>query len=76
MLKHTAKTQNEQQDFQALGLLMVHLMELGTSLRSPESFTLQNPDKWEEPIKNFLQKTQQSTGDQLEKVKTCTLDRT
>ena len=69
MLKHIGKTENEQQDFRALGLLMVQLMELGTSLRSPNSFILQHPDKWEEPIKDFLRKTQNAVGDELQKVK-------
>ena len=45
MLKHTAKTENEQEDFRALGLLMIQLMELGTSLRTPSSFILEDPDK-------------------------------
>ena len=58
----------KQQDFRALGLLMVQLMEWGTSLRSPDSFTLQDPNKWEEPIKSFLQKTQPATGEELQKV--------
>ena len=57
MLKNTEKTEDERQDFQALGLLMIQLMELGTSLRSPTSLTLQDPDEWEEPIKDFLRKT-------------------
>lgn len=47
---------------------MVQLMEWGTSLRSPDSFTLQDPNKWEEPIKSFLQKTQPATGEELQKV--------
>lgn len=64
-----ASNQNEQQDSCAVGLLMVHLMELGTSLESPGSFILQDPDKWEESIKNFLQETQHATGDNLVKVR-------
>ncbi len=48
---------------------MIQLMELGTSLRTPGSFILEDPDKWEDSIKDFLQKTQHATGEELQKVR-------
>ncbi|KAL2048941.1 hypothetical protein ABVK25_010794 [Lepraria finkii] len=67
MLKGTDSSQNEQKDFQALGLLMIRLMELGTSLQHPDSIELRKPEEWDEEIKDFLNKTTQSPGDVLQK---------
>ena len=68
MLKGTDSSQNEQEDFQALGLLMIRLMEKGTSLQHPDSIELRKPEEWDEEIKDFLNKTTYSPGDVLQKV--------
>ena len=56
------------QDFRALGLLMVQLMDLRTSLRDPNTLQLQEPGNWNDDIKSFLTGTAQSSGETLQKV--------
>lgn len=67
MLANLSVTQ-EQKDIHALGLVMVQLMELSTSISNPESLCLQNPEKWDQGIKIFLEKTAISSREDLEKV--------
>lgn len=68
MLSNVASSGNEQQDFRALGLLMVRLMELGTSLQTPELVELQHPELWNNNITSFLRKTTHCPAENLLKV--------
>lgn len=68
MLRGIAKSGNKQKDFRSLGLLMVRLMERSTNLQSPDSLELQNPEKWDDSIKNFLKETAWSPGEVLQEV--------
>ncbi len=68
MLSNVASSGNEQQDFRALGLLMVRLMELGTSLQTPELVELQHPELWNNNITSFLRKTTHCSAENLLKV--------
>ena len=70
VLANTTSTKNEQKDYRALGLLMVRLMEFGTSLRNPDSLVLENPEAWSESIKAFVRETTQTQGSSLQKVPT------
>ena len=68
MLKGAPSNGNEQHDLRALGLLMFQLMELHTSLQDPNTVELQQPEKWDPEIKNFLSDTAESSGQELQKV--------
>ena len=68
MLTNLSATQAGQKDIHALGLVMMQLMELGTSLQNPESLILQHPEKWDQGIRRFLERTALSSCEDLEKV--------
>ena len=68
MLNNVASSGNEQQDCRALGLLMVRLMEHGTSLQNPDLGELQHPELWNDNITSFLQKTTHCSAEILLKV--------
>ncbi|KAL6716966.1 hypothetical protein ACLMJK_004879 [Lecanora helva] len=63
MSKDIPFAENERQDFQDLGLLMVRLMEAGTG---HDGLELMKPEKWNNEIKRFLKKTQECSGEELE----------
>ncbi len=69
MLSDVASAGVEKQDLRDLGLLMIRLMELGTSLTNPKSLELQAPEKWKDQIKIFLRKTQECSGETLLQVR-------
>ena len=62
------KSGNEQQDLRALSLLVVRLLERSTSLQSPDLLELENPGKWDDAIKTFIQETASSSAEVLQKV--------
>lgn len=68
MVNHIPRLGNEQRDYKALGVLMVRLMERGTNLEHPDSLELQHPERWDDSIKQFLQETSHSNGEELQKV--------
>lgn len=68
MLKAVASSGNEQEDFRALGLLMVRLMEFGTSLQDPDLLELRRPEEWDKQIVSFLKKTGHCSGEVLQQV--------
>ena len=72
MLKGKSSGNEAQNDYRALGLLMVKLMEPDTSLANPDTLELQNPDEWDSAIKDFLGKTAKSPGKELRKVGSAT----
>ncbi|KAI9773398.1 MAG: hypothetical protein M1840_007613 [Geoglossum simile] len=60
---------NKEQDIQALGLIMLELMEPGTGLMQPRSITLTDPQKWSDEARSFLDKAFESAAaDDLLKV--------
>ena len=59
---------NEQKDLRDLGLLMVRLMELGTSLKNPGSLGLLYLKRWDEATKYFLESTARSPLAELRQV--------
>ena len=63
MLQYQDKPAAKRQDLTTLGRLLFRLMELGTSLKDPETLVLVDPDAWDKEIKDFLQAT--STGPSL-----------
>ena len=62
MLQHQDKPAAKQQDLVAFGRLIFRLMELGTSLREPETTVLANPGVWDKEIKDFLQETSSASS--------------
>lgn len=52
---------NKQQDLQAIELIMLELMEPGTILTKSKSVTLNDPQKWSNEARNFLERTFKST---------------
>ena len=69
MLRGVPKSGNEQKDFRSLGLLMVRLMERSTSLDNSDSLELKHPEKWDDPIKSFLNGTARLPGEALQDVR-------
>lgn len=69
MLEAVSSVGNEQKDIRALGLLMIRLMELGTSLESPDLLELKKPETWNDDIKDFLSRTIKYPGDTLKDVR-------
>ena len=69
MLDNNVKSGNAQNDFQSLGRLMVRLMERSTNLADPYALRLQHPENWEDPIRDFLEKTDGGTPEILQKVR-------
>ncbi|KAL2049561.1 hypothetical protein ABVK25_010140 [Lepraria finkii] len=69
MLRGAVSSHHEQEDLRALGLLMVQLMELDTSLQAPDSLELKNPDIWDEQIVKFLKKTASCSRETLQEVR-------
>lgn len=65
MLTNIASAGDEQRDYIALGLLMVRLMEIGTSLTDPDTVNLKHPEKWNKDITEFLDKTTRYLGESL-----------
>jgi hypothetical protein len=60
---------NKEQDIQALGLIMLELMEPETGLIQPRSITLTDPQKWSKEARGFLDRAFESaTADDLLKV--------
>lgn len=57
ILLNILRTEVQQDDIQDIGHIMVRLMELRTNLKNSRSLELQEPEKWDEPIKQFLHKT-------------------
>lgn len=74
MLRDLSRAKGERQDIRAIGLIMIRLMEFKTSLQNPNSLVLQQPEKWNGDIKEFLIKTDSSSSEDLEKVTGKTLD--
>jgi len=68
MLAGVVSTHSSHQDIRALGLLMIQLMEIGTSLKDPQTLELQDPGRWDENIKIFLRNTAVLEGKELRKV--------
>jgi hypothetical protein len=60
---------NKQQDIQAVGLIMLELMEPGTSSVKVKSINLRDPQKWSKDATSFLRKTfEAATVDSLLRV--------
>ena len=68
MLEGISSDTQTQDDYKALGLLMVRLMEPGTSHTNPDTLELREPQKWDSAIKSFLRETALSAGDKLRAV--------
>ena len=68
MLQAATAPESKQEDVRALGLLMVRLMEIDTSLKAPRSLELQNPELWNTRTKDFMARTAHSALKELEKV--------
>ena len=68
--KRTLNKEMERKDIQALGLIMMELMEPDTSMLFPETITLKDPEKWPERtgIKAFLAATETASLDSLRSV--------
>ncbi len=68
--KRTLNKEMERKDLQALGLIMMELMEPDTSMLSPETITLKEPEKWPEQtgIKAFLAVTETASLSSLRSV--------
>ncbi len=68
--KRTLTKEMERKDIQALGLIMMELMEPDTSMLFPETITLNDPEKWPEQagIKAFLAATEISSLESLRSV--------
>lgn len=62
-----------EKDVQALGFIMIQLMEFGTSQTYPDTIKLQNPERWDSRIMQFLMLTSDSSIEILEKVRHVTL---
>lgn len=60
MLTKDWKADSEKRDLQAVGLLMIRLMEPSTSMNHPQSIDLAHPEKWDAAITYFLKKTANS----------------
>ena len=71
MLNDVASLGVEQEDYRALGRLMVRLMERGTSMVDPSAVILKNPNAWNKGITGFLSKTTHLSGESLLKVCKC-----
>ncbi|KAI9753301.1 MAG: hypothetical protein M4579_005220 [Chaenotheca gracillima] len=52
-------------DLRSLGLVMMRLMELGTSMKWPDDLELQHPENWSQEARSFLQKTKSSNCSSL-----------
>ena len=72
MLRGDVKSGNEQRDIRSIGLLVVRLLERSTSLQNPDSLDLENPGKWDDAIKSFIQETASSSAEVLQKVSKVT----
>ena len=68
MLLNISRKEGQQDDIQDIDRIMVWLMELGTSLKNSRPSELQEPAKWDEPIKQFLYKTAFISIEDLQKV--------
>ena len=54
----SSASSQEQQDVRSLGLVMVEMMEPGTSLEDPNTLILKGLRPWSGEIKSFLKKTE------------------
>jgi len=68
--RRTLNKEMERKDIQAVGLIMMELMEPDTSMLFPETITLNDPEKWSEQtgIKAFLAATETASLDSLRRV--------
>ena len=48
---------------------MIRLMELGTSLKDPDTLKLEHPEHWDKEIKLFVQATETTSIEELRKVR-------
>ena len=69
MVKPISSKETKTADIKAIGTLMMRMMELGTSLRHPRSLDLENPESWDDLIKDFLKGTATKAGQELLKVR-------
>lgn len=60
MLTKDWKADGEKRDIQAVGLMMMRLMEPSTSMNDPHTLDLAHPEKWDAAIIYFLKKTANS----------------
>lgn len=72
--KRILNKEMEQKDIQALGLIMMELMEPDTSMLNPETIILKDPEKWSKQtgIKAFLAAIETASLDSLRSV--CVYD--
>lgn len=58
MMDETRRDLNDTRDAKAVGLVMMHLMEPGTSLLRPDTVNVQHPERWTGSMRDFLGATQ------------------
>ena len=73
MLRREEAAGNEQKDFRALGLFLMQIKERETSLKDPNSLEPQKPDEWTDSLKDFLKKTAEASGQELQEVYQSTI---
>lgn len=61
MLQNTAIKDGGRLDLDAVGRLIIRLMEIETSFKHPQAQRLTNPDAWNLPVRQFLEKVFVST---------------
>ena len=61
LLQNKSLSDGERSDLDSLGRMMIRLMEIETSLRSPQAQDLEKPELWKPSIRQFLGKTFNST---------------
>jgi len=68
--KRILNNEMERKDLQAVGLIMMELMEPDTSMLFPETITLKDPEKWPDQtgIKAFLAATETASLNSLRSV--------
>ncbi len=55
MLQNTAIKDGGRLDLDAMGRLVIRLMEIETSFKHPQAQRLTNPDAWNLPVRQFLE---------------------